>query len=588
MQFLVGILVVCASYGAGAAVTRRRLPIDDPLRREATTFAIGFGVLELLALLFGSVGLFRPAVLGTVAVVFGIAGFVLAVRGARLAPARWRALGWERWLLATAAAICVVDVVLAAAPPTSGDALAYHLTAPKLWLHSHRMWAIWWNWPTFQPLGVEMHFAYAQALWNGAAAVVVGALLASLGTVAVYGLAREVSDARVASVAALIWVGQGMFLWEATGAFIDLPLSALVALAVWNAVAYVRRRDPADLGWAGLAVGLAASTKIHALLALALAACVVAVPTARRRALALFAAGAAVAIPWYLRALVLTGNPFYPLAFGGRYWNANAQSDYTHEWKGDGIHGIWHLPFFPLEFVLQTKHYERGYSFSVALFVLAPLVLLFVRRGWVRWFSLAIVVYLLLWWQGMHQATRYLLPILVLAMPMAGLVAVRLWGSRWGRIYVAAAGTVSALLLVVITGLYARQVLPAIVGTESTPHFVQRLTGDSAAFHWLDTHIPRGDVVALMGVRNSYWVQRPYVLYREPLYASHNPPSVQRARLVAAHVRYIAYEGGTPPKWLMPELRQIATLQAKVVTSRTLGRTASYPDVVRVYRWLRS
>src|SRR5581483_12116774 len=121
-----------------------------------------------------SVDLFRPAVLGTVAVVFGIAGFVLAVRGARLAPARWRALGWERWLLATAAAICVVDMVLAAAPPTSGDALAYHLTAPKLWLHSHRMWAIWWNWPTFQPLGVEMHFAYAQALWNGAAAVVVG------------------------------------------------------------------------------------------------------------------------------------------------------------------------------------------------------------------------------------------------------------------------------------------------------------------------------------------------------------------------------------------------------------------------------
>src|SRR5581483_1218729 len=91
-------------------------------------------------------------------------------------------------------------------PPTSGDALAYHLTAPKLWLHSHRMWAIWWNWPTFQPLGVEMHFAYAQALWNGAAAVVVGALLASLGTVAVYGRAREVplgGDRRVHRPAAV-------------------------------------------------------------------------------------------------------------------------------------------------------------------------------------------------------------------------------------------------------------------------------------------------------------------------------------------------------------------------------------------------
>jgi 4-amino-4-deoxy-L-arabinose transferase-like glycosyltransferase len=587
VQLLVGILVVCASYGAGAAVTRRRLPIADALRRETTTFAIGFGVLQLLALFFGVVGVFRPAVLGTVAVLFGVPGFLLLVRGAGRLPAIWRGLGRARAFLAIAAAIAVVDVVLAAAPPTSGDALAYHLTAPKLWLHAHRMWAIWWNWPTFQPLGVEMHFAYAQALWDGAAASVTGALLAAVGTVAIYGLAREVADARVAAVAALLWVGQGMFLWEATGAFIDLPLSALVALAVWHAVVYVRRRAPADLGWAGLAVGLAASTKIHALLALALALCVFAVPSARRRALALFAAGAAVAIPWYLRTLVLTGNPFYPLVFGGKYWNANAQADYTHEWKGDGIHGIWHLPFFPLEFVLQTSHYERGYSFSVALFVLAPLVFLFVRRGWVRWFSLAIVIYLVLWWQGMHQATRYLLPVLALAAPMAGLAAVRLWESRWGRVLVGAAAAVSAALLVVITGLYARQVVPVIVGTESTQHFTQRLVGDTDAFRWLDTRLPKGRVVALMGVRNSYWVNRPYVLYREPLYASGNPPAVQRARLVAAHVRYIAYEGGTPPKWLMPELRQITTLQAKVVTSRTLGRTAGYPDVVRVYEWLR-
>src|SRR5581483_1424044 len=161
------------------------------------------------------------------------------------------------------------------APPTSGDALAYHLTAPKLWLQGHRMFSIWWNWPTFQPFATEMHFAYAQALWDGTAACVVGALLGALGTVAVYGLAREVAGRTAAAVAALIWVGEGMFLWEATGAFIDLVLASLVALATWHAVVYVRERRPVDLGLAGLAVGLAASTKIHGLLALCLALVVV-------------------------------------------------------------------------------------------------------------------------------------------------------------------------------------------------------------------------------------------------------------------------------------------------------------------------
>jgi hypothetical protein len=219
--------------------------------------------------------------------------------------------------------------------------------------------------------------------------------------------------------------------------------------------------------------------------------------------------------------------------------------------------------------------------------VLAPLALLFMRRGWVRVFAIALVVYLLLWWQGMHQATRYLLPALVLACAMAGLATVRLWALRWGRVVVLAVGAVSAVVLVLMTGLYARQVLPAIVGAESQQHFVQRLTGDAGAFHWLDTHLPAGQVVGLMGVRNSYWVNRPYILYREPLFASGDDPAVLRRRLVDARVRYIAYEGGTPPTWLLPQLRQIATLPAKVVTSRTLGRTASYPDVVRVYVWNR-
>lgn len=583
MQFLVGILVVCASYGAGWTVTRGgRIGIADRLRREATVFAAGFGVLELVALLLGYVHLFRPAALGAVAVVFGVPGVVL---GARALPALRQA---SRLLLA-AGAIVLVDVFLAGAPPTSGDALAYHLTAPKLWLHAHWMYAIWWNWPTFQPFATEMHFAYAQALWNGAAAAVVGAGLSGLGTVCVYGFAREVAGARAAAAAALLWVAQGMFLWEATGAFIDLPLASLIALAAWHVTVYLRTREPADLGWAGVAAGLAASVKIHGLLFMA-AFALAAVATRRLhgRALALFAAGAAVCIPWYLRALVVTGNPFYPLAFGGKYWNAAAQADYDHEWLGDGMHGIWRLPFFPLEFVLHTSHYERGYSFSVALFVLVPLAYLFARRSrWAQVLGAGTVVYLVLWWQGMHQATRYLLPLLGLTCALAGLAAVRLWEGRWGRRLVAGLGAVTAALLVAMTGLYARQVLPVIVGAESSHAFVQRLTGNADAFRWLDTHLPRGDVLALMGVRNSYWVDRPYVLYREPLFASGDDPAVLRRRLVAAHVRYIAYEGGTPPEWLLPELTQIATLQSHVVTSRTLGRTASYGDSVRVYRWNR-
>jgi 4-amino-4-deoxy-L-arabinose transferase-like glycosyltransferase len=590
MALLVGLLVLCASWGAGWAVTGGgRLGVAEPLRRAATQFAAGFALLELLALAFGYVHLFRPAVLDVVACAFGAVGVWRLAAARRALPRAWRGLGRERILLAAAAAVAVVDLVLAAAPPTSGDALAYHLVGPKLWLQRHDMFAIWWNWPTFQPFATEMHFAYAQALWSGAAAIVVGAGLTGLTAVAVYGLTRELAGPRAAAVAALLWVGQGAVLWEATGGFVDVVLSGLLVLAAWHVAAFVRERRPNDVVWAGFCAGLAASTKVHGLLVLPFLALVpivvVGAPRDRLAALGRFALGALVALPWYVRAWVVTGNPFYPLGFGGRYWNAAAQADYVRSWRGDGIHGIWHLPFFPLEFVLQTAHYERGYSFSVALFVLMPLALVFSRRGWVRLLAIAICIYLVLWWQGMHQATRYVLPALAFGSALAGYAAVRLWETRWGRAIVAGVAAVSAVLLVAITGLYARQVLPGVVGTEATPAFVQRLTGTQTAYDWIDAHLPANGRVAMIGFRNLYWLDHPYVRYSAPLFPSGNPPAVARRRLEQQDVRWVATLAGAPPAWLAPRLRLLKVLPAQNVTSRTLGRVARQPELVRVYAW---
>src|SRR5205085_6004098 len=137
--------------------------------------------------------------------------------------------GWERWVLAATAAAVLLDSLLAGAPPTSGDAIQYHLTAPKLWLGAGRMFDIWWDQTTFQPFATEMHYAYAEALWNGAAASVVGAGLAGFSALCVCGVGRALAGPRVGAFAALAWVAQGMFLWEATGAFSEIGTASFVA-----------------------------------------------------------------------------------------------------------------------------------------------------------------------------------------------------------------------------------------------------------------------------------------------------------------------------------------------------------------------
>src|SRR5581483_11386540 len=195
--------------------------------------------------------------------------------------------------------------------------------APKLWLGAHRMFPIWWDWPTFQPFATEMHFAYAQALWSGASAIVVGAGFAGFSAVCVYGFTRELAGRAAAVVAALLWTAQGMFLWEATGGFVELVLSAFLLLAFWHLVVHLRRPRVLDAALAGAALGLAASVKVEALL---FAPALLAGLLARRgRAVAVAAAAAsgfAVAFPWYLRNWIWTGNPIYPLAFGGKNWDA--------------------------------------------------------------------------------------------------------------------------------------------------------------------------------------------------------------------------------------------------------------------------
>jgi 4-amino-4-deoxy-L-arabinose transferase-like glycosyltransferase len=588
MPLLVGLVVLAASYGAGFVVTAGgRLPVEDGLRRRATVFALGFALLELIALLFGAARIFRPAALDPVAIGFGAIGVAAVAREAQLMARTWRSLGRLKWLVGTTAAIVVVDAVLAMAPPTSGDALGYHLTAPKLWLGAHRIFPIWWDWPTFQPFATEMHYAYAQALWSGASAVVVGAGFGGYSAVCVYGFVRELAGRSAGVVAALLWVAQGMFLWEATGGFVELPLSAFVVLAFWYLVEFLRRPRGVDAALAGFALGLAASTKIHALLfAPALLVGLALRPPRRTPIVVAAASGFAVALPWYLRALIWTGNPIYPLAFGGKNWDSYAAAQYAADWRGYGIHGIWHLPFFPLEFVLQTAHYDRGYAFGPALFVL-PIIALFLGRRWARWMAAGEVVYLLVWWQGMYQTTRYLLPALALSTAMSGYAAVELWRRRgWARRAVWGLAVLTAAPFLVITALFASQVLPGVVGTESTPAFVQRLTGSYDALNWLDTKLPPGGRVAVFGMRNLYWLQRPYVRGTPPLFTAKQPVPRLVSRLHAWDVRYLAWLAGEPPPQL--HVRLLATLPVEVVTSRTLGRIEKTPELFRVYEWLDS
>lgn len=559
-----------------------RVAIEDGLRRSLTIFSIGFAALALLVFALGLAGAFERGVL--VGVTIGGAALALPflyreARRARRVRFENRAI---RWLLAATAAILVLGIVLASAPPTSGDAIAYHFSAPKEWLDAGRIFPIWWQWQAFQPFSPEMHFALAEALDGGRAAGVVAGVLGAFSAACVFGLARELGGPTVAAVSSLLWVGQGMFLWEATGGFVELTLSGFAALSAWHLLALRHTQRLLDAAWAGLALGLAIGTKYHGLVFVpflaVLAVAVVAGP-ARRRALMVgsFAALAAVGLPWYVRNWVVAGNPVYPFAadlFGGRYLDAGSRYDLDQSLSGHGLDGIWRLPFFPLEFLLHTDRYERGYSFSPALFLLPPVAVALGTRA-ARLVGLGMLVYLVIWWEGMQQITRYLLPALAFAAVLGGGAAVALARRRgWGRRYLLAVAAVTAVPFAAITGLFTWQIAPGVLGVESEGAFVQRLTGTYRAFQWLDNELPP-DGRVLIGIRDLYWLERPHLAFDVPLFNFQQPTPQAVARMRHYDVRYLAFPGGrlpAPLEPLRPQLRLLARLDVPFVTSRTLGR----------------
>src|SRR5262249_34056144 len=156
--------------------------------------------------------------------------------------------------------------------------------------------------------------------------------------------------------------------------------------------------------------------KYHGLLFLPLFALLAAVFSpgpARRRAIAAgaFLAMTAVALPWYLRNWIVAGNPLYPFAagiFGGKYLAAASRYDLNQSLGVRGRPGIWRPPSSPLEFLLHTNGYERGYSFTPALFLPPPVALVLGGRK-ARLIGIGLLAYLVVWWESLHQVTRYLL-----------------------------------------------------------------------------------------------------------------------------------------------------------------------------------
>jgi hypothetical protein len=369
LRLAVVVAMACLAGGLGALILRAEKL--HPLTRLALQAGLGFGLLGLGVLAVGStVGL--PSWLPWAAL--GFLGVLLHrsiwawLRGWQGLGLLWRESGaFERILAVLVGVIFLATLGVALAPPLHFDSLVYHMVMPDSYLRDGRVSYLPWMVMSGMPQTAEMLYTWVIALAGNPAAALLGWMFGLLSLLGLAGSLRQVFDARAA------WVGAAALLagftpaWLLAGGYVDwlvflLSLGALVMLAAW-------REDGArrSLVFAALFTGLAVGSKYTSgVLALAALAALAWHAWKRRSAIipaALTFGGVALlaALPWFVKNVITTGNPFYPFFFTGGAMTEVRLQVYQHL----GAWGNWlDFVFLPVRATYLGFDSGDGYMFA--------------------------------------------------------------------------------------------------------------------------------------------------------------------------------------------------------------------------------
>ena len=443
-------------------------------------------------------------------------------RPARPGPARV-----EQGAALCLAVLLLLAVALALAPETGKDALAYHLALPRRFLQDHGFRFHPGNAFSNSPLHAEMLYLPVLFVRGEVLAKLLhfGALLGVLGGMWHFSL-RHVGENEFPYISLLVFTGIPTVFAVSHTAYVDLfvtlyAFAAFFAFANWS--------EEKRLGWLGLAgffTGLALSCKYTALILPFLGVFGI-LWVSRQRGmerqvvgnLLVYACATVVfGAPFYIKNLVLTGNPFYPFLyrlFGGRGWDPEQARMYEafveHLGMGRRLQDYLLLPWnLSLRAAADSPRFD-GIIGPVFLFTLPLLAGMRRIAPALKW-SLAFCLLWVLFWASSAQQARFLVPVFPFLSLSVGTVLSRCRSFPRQLAFGAMAAVVAGCL--VFAGYHVlgdfRTVKPlgVIAGTETRTDFLARLIPSYPMYRFADTNLPSGSKVFLIYMRNYTYLCR--------------------------------------------------------------------------------
>jgi hypothetical protein len=534
-------LMVCVALLATATALGHRLlgrlSYDSPVEELVFASGTGLGLVGLVVLGLGLVGVLNRwllYVLTFVACVVLLADLKAIARLARRLGKPAPASTPERLLIGYVVFVLCLSLLACLTPPIAWDSQVYHLTGPKLFIAQGRITGdIDIPYLGFPSL-LEMLFLAGMLLKGDIVAKLTHFAYALLTIGLLYSFAHRYLQARLRWLSVAIYLSVPSIVLVSTWAYVDLSLAFYTFAAFYGFVAWMEENDSRWLVLTGVLSGFCLGVKYTAVMTPVILG-FLAMWKSRKRGIGavigdvalLWFTTAATACPWYLKNWALSGNPFYPFLFPGRYWDAYRAWWYSR-WGTGLLSEPLRLLLAPWEMTIMGIEGKEGYAATIGPVLLACIPLLafgLLRRHKARESSVIACVmvfcagHYLLWLYLVAQSellwqTRLLFPIfpLLAVLASAAIDQFAVWDvrgfspQRFLLMALAIALCLNALSFIV--SFSADNPLQYLLGLETRDKYLERHLGDYyRAVSYINEELPASSRTLFLWEPRSYYCE---------------------------------------------------------------------------------
>lgn len=530
LTLLIYVYVSLTALGIGRKVLRFSQALSC-LEFYLLALIIGFAVIADGILVLGLLRLLQPFIIFLWLALSGLfASFAwrefsndILIMLRSFAQIRLKSWGGFEFILFGVTGFCIIFLpIVALAPVRDYDALMYHLEIPRQYLEYGGVYFNPESWRSTYPMLTEMLFLIGVAFHLEPLAQLFSLTFCAVFFLSVYAFGRRFFDSSIALLATGILLGNPAFPIYATSPSVDFSWASYELWSLYAFSLWLLTGKPSNENYwliiAGTLSGFAASTKYLSFPTILIIGLLISLKTIqsekadyKKLAQNILIYGFSVLIviaPWYLKNWIWTGNPFYPLVFGGVAWTPLRHELIFSDYMGSFGTGQSLLDYLLLPINLYISQ-PRFATMSLEIFhpVLWLAFVLVFNGIWKKYDHLFAYIALgLALWIASAQVIRFLLPISGFLALFSAKVLSQLSRTIKQSITYGIVGSLMIVTLIYQIWLFAdSSLLSYFNGKLSVSEFLQKEVYDYNTTQFIQTHLQKTDRVLFLWTGQGYY-----------------------------------------------------------------------------------